>query len=206
MSPLNQRRLANFKANRRGYWSLWIFLVLFVVSLNAEFVANDRPILFAKGGELYFPVLFSYTEAELGGELETEAWYRDPYVEQLILEDDGWMVWPLIRYSYDTIDWSLDESPVPPSAEHWLGTEALGTDLVAQLLYGFRLSVLFGLTPAQTTIFLAFSALPTASTCYVLAARMGYNGPYVAGLVTLSTLLGMLSLPFALGVLGGMGT
>lgn len=146
MSPLNQRRLANFKANRRGYWSLWIFLVLFVVSLNAEFVANDRPILFAKGGELYFPVLFSYTEAELGGELETEAWYRDPYVEQLILEDDGWMVWPLIRYSYDTIDWSLDESPVPPSAEHWLGTEALGTDLVAQLLYGFRLSVLFGLS------------------------------------------------------------
>lgn len=154
MSPLNERRLASFKANRRGWWSLWIFLVLFGITLCAEFVANDRPILFSKGGSLYFPVLIEYSEAELGGVLETGAWYLDPYVQQLILDDDGWMLWPIIRYSYDTIDWQLERSPAPPSAEHWLGTEALGTDLVAQLLYGFRLSVLFGLSLTLVSSFI----------------------------------------------------
>lgn len=146
MTPLNERRLANFKANRRGYYSLWIFLVLLVISLGAEFIANDKPIVFAKGGSLYWPVFFDYSEAELGGELETEAWYRDPYVQELIAADEGWIVWPLIRYSYDTIDWSLDHVPSPPSSEHWLGSDDLGSDLVAQLIYGFRISVLFGLS------------------------------------------------------------
>ena len=146
MSPLNRRRLANFRANRRGWYAFWIFLVLFGLSLVSEFIANERPILFAKGGELYMPVLFTYTEESLGGELPTEADYRDAYVQALITEDAGWMLWPPIRYSQATIDWRLDVTPSPPSAEHWLGTESLGRDIVAQLLYGFRLSVLFGLS------------------------------------------------------------
>ncbi len=146
MSPLNRRRLANFRANRRGWYACWIFLVLFGLSLISEFIANERPILFSKGGEIYMPVLFTYTEEALGGELPTEADYRDAYVQALIIEDDGWMLWPPIRYSQATIDWSLEVAPAPPGREHWLGTESLGRDIVAQLLYGFRLSVLFGLS------------------------------------------------------------
>jgi microcin C transport system permease protein len=145
MTPVNARRLASFRANRRGYWSLWIFLTLFSVSLIAELIANDKPILFMKGGELYAPMLFTYAESDLGGELDTEAHYRDPYVQALI-EADGWMLWPLIRYSHDTIDWDVETAPAPPSRAHWLGTDALGGDMAAKLLYGFRLSVLFGLS------------------------------------------------------------
>lgn len=144
MSPLNQRRIANFKANRRGYYSLWIFLVLFVLAMSSEFIANDKPIVFSLDGELYFPMLFSYSEEELGGELKTEAWYIDPYVEELI-ESRGWALWPPIRFSHDTIDWTKNHVPAGPDDEHLLGTDGLGTDIVAKLLYGFRLSVLFGI-------------------------------------------------------------
>lgn len=147
MTPLNERRLANFKANRRGYYSLWIFTTLFTLSLFAEFIANDAPIVFSKGGELHFPVLFTYTETELGGELGSPANYRDPYVMNLIEADDGWAIWPLVRYSHFTIDWAIEgATPSPPSAEHLLGTDGLGVDVLAKLLYGFRLSVLFGLS------------------------------------------------------------
>ncbi len=145
MSPLNRRRLKNFKANRRGYYSFWIFLVLFVVSLFAEFIANDKPIVFVKGGDWHFPVAYRYSEDSLGGILKTEAVYRDPFVAGLI-ESDGWALWPVIPFAHDTIDWELTDVPAPPSAEHWLGTDGLGTDVLAKLLYGFRLSVLFGLS------------------------------------------------------------
>ncbi|MBJ38501.1 MAG: ABC transporter permease [Gammaproteobacteria bacterium] len=146
MTPLNQRRLANFKANKRGYYSLWIFIGIFSITLCAEFIANDKPIVFSKDGSLYFPVFFTYSEAELGGALETEADYRDPFVESLI-ENNGWSIWPPLRYSYNTIDWDLQPPyPHPPTAEHWLGTDGGSTDIVAKLLYGFRLSVLFGIT------------------------------------------------------------
>ena len=144
MSPLNERRVANFKANRRGYFSLWIFSVLFVLAMGSEFIANDKPIVFSLNDELYFPMLFSYSEKELGGVLETEAWYNDPYVEGLI-EENGWAFWPPIRYAHDTIDWNKNLVPAGPDDEHPLGTDGLGTDIVAKLLYGFRLSVLFGL-------------------------------------------------------------
>ena len=144
MSPLNECRLANFKANKRGYYSLWIFSALFLVSLFTEIIANDKPIVFSYNGELHFPMLFTYSEVELGGVLETEAWYIDPHVQKLI-EVDGWMLWPPIRYSFNTIDWKRNEVPVAPSSEHWLGSDNLGTDISAKLLYGFRLSVLFGL-------------------------------------------------------------
>ena len=146
MTPLNQRRLQNFKRNRRGFWSLWIFLVIFVVALGAEFVANDRPIIVFKGGKLFVPVFLTYSEIELGGELPTAADYRDPYVRDLIAAD-GWALWPPVRYRFDTIHWDVtSQVPLAPRADgHWLGTGGLSRDLFAMLLYGFRLSVLFGI-------------------------------------------------------------
>ncbi len=146
LSPIGQRRWKQFRRNGRGFWALWIFLALFTISLCAEIVANDKPIVVMHKGELYAPVLKSYPETTFGGEFETEADYRDPYVEELI-NKDGWMVWPLIRYSYDTINYRLTvAAPAPPSAENWLGTDDQGRDVLARLIYGFRLSVLFGLT------------------------------------------------------------
>jgi microcin C transport system permease protein len=168
MTPLNRRRLENFRRNRRGWWSLWIFLALFVVGLGAEFVANDKPIMMGKGGSWYFPVLVRYSEAELGGELPTEADYRDPWVQALILADDGWMLWPPVRFSYDTIDWNISSAtPAPPGQDgHLLGTDGLARDLFAMLLYAFRLSVLFGL---------ALTAL-SAVIGVTLGAVQGYFG------------------------------
>ncbi|MGB5093561.1 MAG: ABC transporter permease [Parvibaculum sp.] len=146
ISPINMRRWRNFKANRRGYWSLWLFLVLFFVSLFAEFIANDRPFLVTYHGEAYFPVFADYPETTFGGEFESYADYRDPYVQDLIHKAGGIMVWPLIRYSYETINLNLPvPAPAPPSGENWLGTDDQGRDVVARLIYGFRISVLFGL-------------------------------------------------------------
>ena len=145
LSPLARRRLAAFRANRRGHWSLWIFLALFVVSLGADLLANDRPLLVRHGGRFYVPVLRAYPETAFGGVLPTEAAYRDPVVQRLI-QADGWMLWPPIPYRYDTIDWGLGApAPAAPSARHWLGTDDVGRDLLARLIYGFRISVLFGL-------------------------------------------------------------
>ena len=145
VSPLTRRRLANFRANRRGFWSFWIFLVLFVLSLNAEFIANDKPLLVKYDNALYWPVFHNYPETTFGGEFETATDYRDPYVRQLI-DEKGWMIWPPIPYSYRTINYNLPvPAPAPPSAENWLGTDDQGRDVVARLIYGFRISVLFGL-------------------------------------------------------------
>ncbi len=145
-SSLNQRRWANFKANKRGFWSLWIFLLLFSVTLCAEFVANDNPLLIKFDGHYYSPVFFNYPETKFGGEFETEARYRDPYVKKLI-EAKGWMLWPAIPYSYNTINYTLSQpAPSPPDGENWLGTDDQGRDVLARIIYGFRISVLFGLT------------------------------------------------------------
>jgi microcin C transport system permease protein len=146
LSPLARRRIAIFRASRRGYWSLWIFLALFGLSLCAEVIANDQPLVVRYDGRWYFPVLVSYPETAFGGVLPTAAVYRDPEVRRLI-EAKGWMVWPPIRYSYDTINYALTvPAPAPPSRENWLGTDDQGRDLLARLIYGFRISVLFGLT------------------------------------------------------------
>lgn len=146
ITPLTRRRLANFRANKRGFWSLWIFLTLFGISLCSEFIANDKPIVMQHNGELLMPVLFTYTEQELGGQFPTEAMYEDPYVQQLVRDSGGWMLWPPIRYDHSTVDWFIDEPvPAPPSGRHWLGTDDGARDVVARLLYGFRLSVSFGL-------------------------------------------------------------
>ncbi len=145
LSEINRRRLDNFKRNRRGYWSLWIFLGLFLLSLPAEFIANDKPLLLRFNGQLHFPIFAAYPETRFGGDFETEADYRDPYILELI-EAQGWMVWPPIRYNYTTINYNLEQpAPAPPSAQNWLGTDDQARDVVARLLYGFRISVLFGL-------------------------------------------------------------
>ncbi len=168
-SPLNKRRWQNFKSNRRGYWSFWIFLVLFFVSLFAELIANDRPFLIKFDGKLYFPAFINYSETTFGGDFETSADYRDPYLQKLIAEKSGTIVWPLIRYSYDTHNldlptpapskptWMLSEAQCKTVVEkkglkscrdleyNWLGTDDQGRDVVARVIYGFRISVLFGL-------------------------------------------------------------
>lgn len=146
LSPINQRRWESFKANRRGLWSLRIFLLMFLVTLCAEFIANDKPLILRYDGSLYAPVFFNYPETAFGGDFETEADYRDPYVKKLI-EDKGWILWPPIKYSYNTINLDLTVSaPAPPSGENWLGTDDQGRDVLARLIYGFRISVLFGLS------------------------------------------------------------
>jgi len=146
LTPLARRRLANFRANKRGYWSLWIFLAMFVVSLFAELIANDRPLLLGFEGTTYFPIFMDYPETTFGGFLETTTEYADPEVREMI-EEKGWIIWPLIRFSYDTVNFELQvPAPAPPSALNWLGTDDQGRDVAARLIYGFRISVLFGLT------------------------------------------------------------
>jgi microcin C transport system permease protein len=145
ISPLTRRRLHNFRSNRRGYWSLWIFLFLLVMSLFAEVIANDKPLLMVYDGKLYLPIVVEYPETLFGGFLESETEYRDLEVKSLI-EEKGWMIWPLVPFSYDTINYDLAvPAPSPPSGENWLGTDDQGRDVAARLIYGFRLSVLFGL-------------------------------------------------------------
>jgi microcin C transport system permease protein len=173
LSPINQRRLANFKANKRGYWSFWIFLFIFVLTLFSEFIANDKPLLVVYKGELLFPILHNYPEEKFGGFL-AQTDYRDKVIAKEI-DEHGFMVWPPVRYSYRTINRQLPvPAPSPPtwmlseaqcSAAvlrmykkpdgtcrdlecNWLGTDDQGRDVLARLLYGFRLSVLFGLTLA----------------------------------------------------------
>ena len=145
ISPLTRRRLDSFRRNRRGFWSLWIFLALFFVTLFAEFIANDRPILIRFQGDWYFPVFTDYAETTFGGEFPSTADYRDPAVQKLI-SARGRMIWPLIPFNYRTINYDLPgPAPSPPSSVNWLGTDDQGRDVLARLIYGFRISVLFGL-------------------------------------------------------------
>ncbi|GLQ32243.1 ABC transporter permease [Litoribrevibacter albus] len=146
LSSVNQRRLAQFKANRRGFWSLWIFLVLFGLSLFAEFIANDKPILVSYESSLYFPVLKDYPETTFGGEFDITTDFTDPFIAELITEKGGWMVWPLIQYSYDTVIYDLPvPAPAPPSTQNLLGSDDQARDVLARVIYGFRISVLFAL-------------------------------------------------------------
>ncbi|MGH6820815.1 MAG: ABC transporter permease, partial [Methylocella sp.] len=174
LSPINRRRLENFKANKRGYWSFWIFLFFFVLSLFSEFIANDRPLLVVYKGEILVPILHDYPEEKFGGFL-AQTDYRDAVIAKEIAEH-GFMIWPPIRYSYKTINrqlpvpapspptWMLSEAQCRAAAKrfdkgqpngdcrdiewNWLGTDDQGRDVLARLLYGFRLSLLFGLTLA----------------------------------------------------------
>lgn len=155
ITPLTRRRIESFKANRRGYYSAWIVGGLCVVALFAELIANDKPILLFHGGEFYLPAVFFYPETEFGGELETEAEYSDAYVQDLVADAGGWMLWPPVRFNASTIDTRLGRAaPAPPSSRHWLGTDNTCRDVFARLLYGFRVSLLFavGLTALSSLI------------------------------------------------------
>ena len=147
LSPLNQRRFDLFKAHKRGWWSLWLFLTLFVLSLGAELIANDKPLVVRYDGGWYFPVFKRYPETTFGGEFPLQANYKSPYVRELIEQKDGWMIWPIIPFSYSSINYDLRvPAPAPPSAENWLGPDDQGRGGLARVTYGFRISVLFALT------------------------------------------------------------
>jgi microcin C transport system permease protein len=168
LSPLNARRWGNFKANKRGYWSLWIFLVLFFLTLFAEFIANDQPIFIHVDGKNYFPIFFTYPDTDFGDDLGTAADYRDPYTEKYLAGHDAIQIWPPVHFSYKTINdrppsafpskptWMLTKADCDFAAKNgyaqcgnlemnWFGTDDQGRDVLARLIYGFRISVLFGL-------------------------------------------------------------
>lgn len=145
LSPVNQARWARFRHNRRGYLSLWLFMLLFVASLCAELIANDRPLLVQYRGSLYVPALKNYSETTFGGPFATAADYQDPWLQKQ-LDDNGWVLWAPIRFGATTIDFATQTPfPSPPSTRNWLGTDANGGDVLARILYGTRISILFGL-------------------------------------------------------------
>ena len=147
MTPIAERRWAQFKRNKRALGSLWIFLTLFSISLFAEFIANDKPILVYHQEEFFFPVLIDYSEKDLGGELSSAVSYWDPYIIDLIETSGGWMIRTPIPFHYQTPDMYISgPAPTAPDSTHWLGTDDAGKDTTARLIYGFRLSVLFGIT------------------------------------------------------------
>ena len=145
MSSIMQARIQKFKKNRLGFVCFIVFIVLFILSISAEFIANDKPLLVKYDQHYYMPVLKAYPETHFGGVFETEADYRDPVVQQLI-DEKGWAVWPILRYSYQTPNLNLAVPvPSPPTAENWLGTDDQGRDVLARVIYGLRISLLFGL-------------------------------------------------------------
>jgi microcin C transport system permease protein len=169
LSPLNRRRLSNFKANKRGYWSLVIFTILFVACLFAELIANDKPILVKYGDDWYVPVLSDHPETTYGGDFDVETDFYDPYIQGKIAEN-GFAIWPPIPFSYQTIDFEMREpQPSPPSWRHLLGTDELGRDVLARLIYGFRISILFGLALTAVSSIIGIAA----------GAVQGYFGGWV---------------------------
>ena len=186
LSPLNQRRWRNFRSNRRAFWSLVVFSILFGLSLFAEFIANDKPLLVKFQGSFYAPIFRFYPETAFGGDFQTEAVYRDIEVQCLIIAggaeacwDDpegvieqarssgtvdgepiqrGWLLWPLIPYSYNTVNDIQGSAPSAPDAQHWLGTDDTARDVLARVIYGFRLSVAFALIVTVLTSVIGIAA------------------------------------------------
>jgi microcin C transport system permease protein len=161
MSPLLRRRLQNFRANRRGYISFWLLMATVLISILAPLIANDRPIIMSFNNHLFFPVLQDLPETYFGGDFETIADYRDPYVQNLI-KQQGWMIWPIIEYRYDTINYNLSSpAPSPPDTENFLGTDDQGRDVLARLIYGIRISLAFAfiLTTLSSMIGIAAGAV-----------------------------------------------
>ena len=170
LSPVSRRRLHAFRRNRRGGYSLWLFICLLVLSLGAELVANDKPLLLGYQDQLYFPAFKRYTEREFGGQLPFQPDYRSQYVQQLIKDQGGWMLFAPIPFSADTPNYDLQQpTPSPPTAVNWLGTDDQGRDVLARVLYGTRISILFALalTVISTVIGIAAGAL------------QGYHGGWV---------------------------
>ncbi|NQY19740.1 MAG: ABC transporter permease [Campylobacteraceae bacterium] len=169
MNKILEKRINIFKNNKRAYYSLWIFSFLFIITLGAEFIANDKPIFLKYKNEIYMPVFNSYAETTFGGDFESEADYRDEYVQELI-NKNGYMIWPLIRYSYHTVKLDSEEAfPSTPSLNNLLGTDDQGRDVMARIIYGFRISILFGL------ILTIFSSIIGVAA----GAIQGYYGGYI---------------------------
>jgi microcin C transport system permease protein len=193
---LGQRRWKSFKANRRALWSLWIFSILFFTALFAELIANDKPLLISYRGEIYVPVFNFYAETTFGGEFKTEAEYPAPEVQCLIVTgglesclddpelvsadaedgvvdgvtiDKGWAIWPLVPYSFNTINYDVQPAPGAPDAKHWLGTDDQTRDVVARIIYGFRISTLFALAVVVSSSIIGITA----------GGAMGYFGGWV---------------------------
>lgn len=154
-----QRAWYRFKANKRGYYSLWIFGVLFILSLFAEILSNDKPLIVQYQNEFYFPIVKSYPETTFGGDFETEADYQDEYIREILSKDGNWFYEPINPYNYSTINYSSDlPNPAPPSEQNILGTDDRGRDVLARLIYGFRLSVLFAFVLSAIGIVLGIIA------------------------------------------------
>ncbi|MBH3444726.1 ABC transporter permease [Pseudomonas moraviensis] len=170
LSPLGQRRVAQFKANRRGRWSLWLFIGLCLICLGGELIANDKPLVIRYHDTFYFPILSDYLETDFGGELPFQPDYASSYVHKLIEDQGGWMLFPPIPFSYDTVNYDLTEpAPSPPSSSNWLGTDDQARDVLARVIFGTRISILFAL------ILTAISAL----IGIVAGALQGYYGGWV---------------------------
>lgn len=143
-NPQRQQQWQQFRKTKRGFWSLIIFSILFCICMAAELIANDKPILINFDNNWYFPIVQTYSETDFGGDFDTEANYKDEYIQEII-EEKGWMIWPIIPFHYTTIIYDLDQpAPSPPTLKNWLGTDDTGRDVMARIIYGFRISVLFG--------------------------------------------------------------
>lgn len=169
MSPMMQARIHKFKQNRLGYFCFILFIIIFILSLAAEWIANDKPLLVKYHQHYYIPVIKTYPETTFGGVFETEADYRDPVVQQLI-DEKGWAIWPILRYSYQTPNLALAVPvPSPPTAQNWLGTDDQGRDVLARLIYGLRISLVFGLA---LTVFASLIGI-------IVGAIQGYYGGWI---------------------------
>ncbi|MFT4716843.1 MAG: microcin C transport system permease protein [Paracoccaceae bacterium] len=193
---LGQRRWKNFRSNRRAFWSLWVFSILFFTCLFAELVANDKPLLASYRSEIYFPAFSFYPETIFGGDFETEAEYPAPEVQCLIVSgglqsclddpedvmldaadgivdgeeiDKGWIIWAPVPYSFNTINYDVQPAPGAPDSKHWLGTDDQTRDVVARIIYGFRISTLFALAVVVTSTIVGIAA----------GGAMGYYGGWV---------------------------
>ncbi|MFQ0998512.1 ABC transporter permease [Gilliamella sp. BG6] len=163
---INQQRWQRFKQNRRGYYSLWLFMICFVISLFADFIVNDRPIFIKYQDNYYSPIFHFYPETEFGGQLATQTNFLDPAVQNKI-EANGWILWAPFRYSYNTLIYDTSNTfPTPPSASHWLGTTDAGFDVLANILYGFRISMFFAI----------FLTILTSIIGVIFGAIQGYYG------------------------------
>ena len=159
LSPLGRRRLAHFKANRRGWWSLWLFFGLFVLCLGGELIANDKPLAVHYKDHWYFPIVSHYSETDFGGELPFEPDYSSDYVRKLITDQGGWMLFAPIPFSYDTVNYDLKEpAPSPPSATNWLGTDEQARDVLARVIFGARISILFALILTAVSALIGITA------------------------------------------------
>lgn len=170
LSPLARRRFERFKKNRRGWWSLWLFIGLFLLTLGGELIANDKPLVLSYQNSLYFPAFKRYTEQEFGGQLPFQADYRSDYVRKLIQKDGGWMLFPPIPFSDDTPNYDLNQpAPSPPSKVNWLGTDDQARDVLARVIFGARVSILFALALTVISALIGIAA----------GALQGYYGGWV---------------------------